>query len=118
MYCIKVYAESVNLDILNDPVKRLFPSDNQNEETAESLEQPLQDVVHEALVKHYKVEHIIEICIFFEVTLFEVSQQSLEATTTAPFDKNFYILLQGLKFREWRAGPSIDEHMIDAGFGF
>ena len=88
MYCIKVYAESVNLDILNDPVKRLFPSDNQNEETAESLEQSLQDVVHEALVKHYKVEHIIEICIFFEVTLFEVSQQSLEATTTAPFDKN------------------------------
>ena len=73
MYCIKVYAESVNLDILNDPVKRLFPSDNQKEEPVESLEQPLQDVVHEALVKHYKVEHIIEICIFFEVTLFEVS---------------------------------------------
>ena len=59
LYCIKIYAEAVpeGHTILSEPVIRLFPSDSQEEAGHEetTVKQPLQEVIHEALVKHYRV---------------------------------------------------------------
>ena len=57
LYCIKVYVRSFSNghDILKDPVLRLFPQDGSSfNERQKEVEQPLEDVIHEGLQKHFQ----------------------------------------------------------------
>ena len=56
LHCIKLYAEQVphGHHILKDPVARLFPTDDQWQQAQETTDQPLEDVIHEGLQKHFQ----------------------------------------------------------------
>ncbi|XP_063431014.1 glycogen debranching enzyme-like [Mytilus trossulus] len=78
LQAIQDYCQIVpdGTSILKDKVHRLYPSDSPEVQEPGSFDQPLHDVMQEALQRH----------------------------------------AEGLKYREFKAGPEIDSQMIDPGF--
>ncbi|CAH1981135.1 unnamed protein product [Acanthoscelides obtectus] len=56
LYCIKEYCEEVDggTSILSDRVSRLFPDDESDPQPAGKYDQPLHDVIQEALTRHFQ----------------------------------------------------------------
>ncbi|KAL3268400.1 hypothetical protein HHI36_007516 [Cryptolaemus montrouzieri] len=56
LYCIKCYVEDVpnGLKILEDKVSRIFPTDDSAAQQAGQADQSLQDVMQEALSRHFQ----------------------------------------------------------------
>lgn len=56
MHCIKEYVEETpnGLDILSDIVSRIFPKDDSPNQPPGTVEQPLHDVMQEALNVHFQ----------------------------------------------------------------
>lgn len=54
--CIKSYVQEVENGhlILKDPVSRIFPEDDSEPHPLGQCVQPLEDVIHEALQKHFQ----------------------------------------------------------------
>ncbi|TSL82510.1 Glycogen debranching enzyme [Bagarius yarrelli] len=78
LQCIQDYCTIVpnGVDILSCPVSRMYPTDESIPQLAGTVDQPLCNVIQEAMQRH----------------------------------------AQGIKFREWNAGPQIDCNMRDEGF--
>ncbi|KAI1280935.1 Glycogen debranching enzyme [Halotydeus destructor] len=57
LQCIKdycdMYPNGEGLSLLNDPVQRLYPEDDSEAKVQEQVEQPLHQVMQEALEKHF-----------------------------------------------------------------
>ncbi|KAJ8945126.1 hypothetical protein NQ318_001591 [Aromia moschata] len=56
LFCIKEYAEEApnGLDILSDVVSRIFPTDDAAAQPPGSVDQPLHEVIQEALTVHFQ----------------------------------------------------------------
>ena len=86
--------------ILKDSVSRLYPSDDCEMRGPGVCDQPLEDVIQEALQRQFEVPSLYR----------GLKCQAEFHLTPAK------CLLQGLTFRERNAGRKIDEHMLDEGF--
>lgn len=56
MHCIKEYVEEApnGVAILADKVSRIFPTDESQPQSAGAVDQPLHDVIQEALNVHFQ----------------------------------------------------------------
>lgn len=96
-YCTEAPA---GLALLAEPVSRLFPKDDSEPAPPGAADQPLHDVVQEALDVHFQVSR-------------RPARPRLPPTRLT---HALARLPQGLVFRERNAGRQIDAHMSDKGF--
>lgn len=104
--CIKSYVQEVpnGHNILKEPVSRIFPQDDSEPHSLGQCVQPLEDVIHEALQKHFQG-------LKFRERNAGKGKKKLMLFVLVDISRYSVLLIMIVYFF-----AAIDEHMVDQGF--